>query len=257
MDKTKIGKRIKQIRLELGLSMTKFGEKIDNNNPVKSGVISNWENGKQIPNKERIKKISTLGNISVNELLYGSDISFLYIEKNIKSEEMKHIIEETLINLLRNELSLLNSRYNTYFAKTLELLGFLLEEQNLSFEELIKQMYTTVSNNNFDFYTDAIFVMLNENHKDLTVKLYLTEFIYFLLVQISLNYPNVYFKNLHIQLENIKYEIEAISKKNYLFKDYGFEAELPNFINKKEYSKLLTDIEDIKKNLDRKKLLKD
>lgn len=69
---------------------------------------------------------------------------------------MKHIIEEALINLLRNELSLLNSRYNTYFAKTLELLGFLLEEQNLSFEELIKQMYTTVSNNNFDFYTDAI-----------------------------------------------------------------------------------------------------
>ncbi|MDU0434834.1 helix-turn-helix transcriptional regulator [Staphylococcus haemolyticus] len=261
IDKTEVGKRIKNIRLNQSKNLREFGELISKNlneeKPVSDSIVSRWEKGISIPSAKRLKEIANIGNVSTNYLLYSIEFSYEDIEKNIKSEEMKHIIEEALINLLRNELSLLNSRYNTYFAKTLELLGFLLEEQDLSFEELIKQMYTTVSNNNFDFYTDAIFVMLNENHKDLTVKLYLTEFIYFLLVQISLNYPNVYFKNLHIQLENIKYEIEGISKKNYLFRDYGLEAELPNFINKKEYSKLLTDIEDIKKNLDRKKLLKD
>ena len=78
MNKSEIGKRIKQIRLSLGSSMIKFGEQIDEISPVKSGVISNWENGKQIPNKKRISKIAKLGNISINELLYGNPSTFLF-----------------------------------------------------------------------------------------------------------------------------------------------------------------------------------
>ena len=37
--------------------MDQFGEKIDKESPVKSGVVSNWENGKQLPNKKRLKNI--------------------------------------------------------------------------------------------------------------------------------------------------------------------------------------------------------
>ncbi|MCH4436504.1 helix-turn-helix domain-containing protein [Staphylococcus haemolyticus] len=81
MDKVEVGKRIRKIRSHLGLTMDQFGEKIDKESPVKSGVVSNWENGKQLPNKKRLKKISELGNISLDELLYGS--MYNYIVKNI------------------------------------------------------------------------------------------------------------------------------------------------------------------------------
>lgn len=69
MNKSDIGKRIKNIRLQHGLSMSEFGESIDN---VKSGVVSNWENGKQIPNNRRLKSIAEKGNCSIPFLLYGS-----------------------------------------------------------------------------------------------------------------------------------------------------------------------------------------
>ncbi|TDM15621.1 helix-turn-helix domain-containing protein [Macrococcus bovicus] len=68
MNKEKIGRRIKSIRRGQGLTMVLFSEKIDG---VKSGVISNWENGKQVPNKERLKKIAEIGNVTVPYLLYG------------------------------------------------------------------------------------------------------------------------------------------------------------------------------------------
>lgn len=66
-----VGFRIREIRKEtLGLSMADFAEKIDGK--AKSGTVSNWETGKNLPNNERIKRIAELGNISVDELLYGN-----------------------------------------------------------------------------------------------------------------------------------------------------------------------------------------
>ena len=71
IDKKSVGKRIKEIRLSLGLSMDKFGERIDSP-PVKSGIISRWETGVSIPNPERVAKIADLGGIPVDELLHGN-----------------------------------------------------------------------------------------------------------------------------------------------------------------------------------------
>ncbi|WP_342610446.1 helix-turn-helix transcriptional regulator [Staphylococcus hsinchuensis] len=89
MDKIGVGKRIKNIRLELGQSMTKFGETIDKNKSVKSGVVSNWENGKQLPNKKRLQKIAELGNVSVDYLLHGLDDKTLKVGK----EFYNHLID--------------------------------------------------------------------------------------------------------------------------------------------------------------------
>lgn len=72
-----VGKRIRYIRTnELGLSMEDFGKKIDDR--VKSGTVSNWETGKNLPNNQRLIKIAELGEIPVNELLYGSLDEFAY-----------------------------------------------------------------------------------------------------------------------------------------------------------------------------------
>ena len=71
-----IGYKIKGIREENELSMEKFGELFDP--PASKGVVSNWENDYNYPNKQRVERIAELGNMTVNELLYG--------EKNNKKD---------------------------------------------------------------------------------------------------------------------------------------------------------------------------
>lgn len=76
-----VGLRIKDIREnKLGLSMSDFAGKIDSTS--KSGTVSNWETGKNLPNKKRLIRIAELGNMHINELLYGSE--FNYIKKTVE-----------------------------------------------------------------------------------------------------------------------------------------------------------------------------
>lgn len=72
---TEVGQRIKGIRKEMGLSMDAFGAKIDS--MVKSGTVSNWETGKNLPNKSRLEKIAKIGDVSIDYLLYGDIYDFL------------------------------------------------------------------------------------------------------------------------------------------------------------------------------------
>lgn len=61
-----LGRKISLIRKEKGLTLEEFG-KIFN---ASKGVVSNWESGRNVPSNERLKKISELGNTTVEELLY-------------------------------------------------------------------------------------------------------------------------------------------------------------------------------------------
>lgn len=69
IDKKAVGKRIYMIRHRLGLNMEEFGIKVDK--ALKSNV-SKWERGDSLPNNSRIKIIAELGEMSIDELLYGS-----------------------------------------------------------------------------------------------------------------------------------------------------------------------------------------
>jgi len=66
---TEIGNRIREIRKKLGLSMEEFANRIDGK--AKSGTVSNWETGKNLPNNNRLKRIGELGNVSTLYLLEG------------------------------------------------------------------------------------------------------------------------------------------------------------------------------------------
>ena len=68
-----VGKRIRNIRIELGLSMEDFGELF--NPKASKGVVSNWENNYNLPNNERLKRIAELGGITVAELFDDADIN--------------------------------------------------------------------------------------------------------------------------------------------------------------------------------------
>lgn len=82
-----VAQNISMIRHNLGLTMDEFGRRV--NNASKSNV-SKWEKGSSLPNSTRIKRIAELGNISVNELLYGSDFK--------KYEAGKKVYDKLLSN---------------------------------------------------------------------------------------------------------------------------------------------------------------
>lgn len=94
IDKKALGRRIKAIRLKLGLTMEEFIERIDNKpGRGRSGTVNNWEAGKNAPNKQRLKKIADLGGVSVEYLINGNHFSnkeaLELLEKSINYDEIK------------------------------------------------------------------------------------------------------------------------------------------------------------------------
>ena len=74
INKECIGARIREIRLARGETMEEFGERFE----ARKGVVNNWEKGRNLPNKRRIKAIAGMANISVQELLYGTQDKVMY-----------------------------------------------------------------------------------------------------------------------------------------------------------------------------------
>lgn len=75
VDKEALGMRISNIRKSKGLTLEAFGELIDD---AGKSAVSKWEKGITIPNNKRLKKIAELGNITVDDLMFGSLGSFIF-----------------------------------------------------------------------------------------------------------------------------------------------------------------------------------
>ncbi|WP_455937109.1 helix-turn-helix domain-containing protein [Gemella morbillorum] len=90
IDKKAVGKRIFNIRNSLNLTLEQFG-KLDNLKASKS-IVLRWENGTSLPNRSRLETIAKIGNMTVNELLYGN------------SEKDKEELFEGIIKLPRGDV---------------------------------------------------------------------------------------------------------------------------------------------------------
>ena len=110
--KIEVGNRINQIRLSKGDTLEEFGIRIarvlnvsSNKAPSKSNV-SKWEAGSSLPNKARLKAIADIGDITVEELLYG--------EKTISNSELELIEKLTKENKqLKDEITELSKMIET------------------------------------------------------------------------------------------------------------------------------------------------
>lgn len=101
------GFRIRKIRENLDLTMEDFALKIDTK--AKKGTVSNWENGKNLPNKKRLQRIAELGSVSVDYILDGDAES-----------------EESHNQYFNNALKIIN--HNFMDSKTEEISSKLLRE---------------------------------------------------------------------------------------------------------------------------------
>ena len=92
-----IGKKLKNARIEAGLTQEKAAEKID----VSRQTISNWENEKSYPDIISIIALSDLYSVSLDELLKGDQKMAEHLEEStnvVKSN--KKLTGAILLNII-------------------------------------------------------------------------------------------------------------------------------------------------------------
>lgn len=104
MDQEKVGKFIANIRKEKGLTQEELARKLK----VSNRTISNWENGKYLPDYELLILLSKVLNVSITELINGN--------RNLKQEPNGTV--EKVINFLRHIENERNKKY--------KIIGFLI-----------------------------------------------------------------------------------------------------------------------------------
>lgn len=93
----RIGKKLKNARIEAGLTQEKAAEKID----VSRQTISNWENEKSYPDIISVIALSELYSVSLDELLKGDQKMAEHLEEStnvVKSN--KKLTGAILLNII-------------------------------------------------------------------------------------------------------------------------------------------------------------
>lgn len=62
-----LGQKIKELRMNKGLTMEGFGKLFD----ASKSIVSRWERDISVPNEKRLKHIAKLSGKSVSEFVYG------------------------------------------------------------------------------------------------------------------------------------------------------------------------------------------
>lgn len=77
-----VGFRIKNIRQNLGMTQEEFGNLFD----ATRSNVSKWERASSLPNKERLKQIAKIGDMTVEELLYEN----INTEMSVRKEQLNN-----------------------------------------------------------------------------------------------------------------------------------------------------------------------
>ena len=92
-----IGKKLKNARIEAGLTQEKAAEKID----VSRQTISNWENEKSYPDIISVIALSELYSVSLDELLKGDQKMAEHLEDSTNAvKSNKKLTGAILLNII-------------------------------------------------------------------------------------------------------------------------------------------------------------
>ena len=86
-----LGNKILELRKKKGLSQEQLGEKVN----VTRQTISNWELNETTPNPEQLKLLSSVLNVSIDELL-DNNINNILVDKVSNTEKLAGMIIKIL-----------------------------------------------------------------------------------------------------------------------------------------------------------------
>lgn len=122
VNKKQVGQRVKSIRLSLGKNLGEFGKLVGG---ASDSIVSRWEKGVSIPNNKRLKKIAELGNISIDQLLYGNFEEYLHV-----------LTKNTVLRFMdENSIETTESNYLRYIKSIYWYINFTKERDKNSFDE--------------------------------------------------------------------------------------------------------------------------
>ena len=186
MDNKAIGRRIKRIRTELGLTTEDFAE-IFEPNPASKGTVSKWENGHYLPNNERLKRIAEIGETTVDFILYGSldDYAVSLIkdlekelneDDSIKEKVVASIISDVNSRLFPkyfprsyNDRESLKKDFNEYKKDAIELWTNY-ERIDIEVSTRIRHQISSDINDNLDYFDTTTYEKDSEKGKKITTR---------------------------------------------------------------------------------------
>ncbi|UJF14997.1 helix-turn-helix domain-containing protein [Jeotgalibaca sp. MA1X17-3] len=179
INKNALGKRIKNIRVNEKDTLESFAQKINSKTQgaIRSGKsnVSRWEKGENIPNDLTLKTIAEIGNMSVDELSYGSteDIINTGITDSLKkmNKELKQTEEKEVFNQIKREIDFFPYKYTEY-----EEIYNLSKERLLDYvvgkrqddKTVILQIIESIEELSNDFLKSNYFKKINIDSEELT-----------------------------------------------------------------------------------------
>ena len=112
MDQEKIGKFIVKCRKQKNMTQSELGEKLG----VTEKSISNWENGRNMPDLSLFKPLCNELDISLNDLMSG---------EKVKEKEYQEKLEENIINTIDYTNKKIENK-NNFIGLTLIVFGVLI-----------------------------------------------------------------------------------------------------------------------------------
>lgn len=104
MDQEKIGNFIRESRQEKGMTQRDLAERIG----VTDRAISNWENGRRLPDYSIVESLCKSLDISINELFAGC---------KLREDDFKEVADKNLLEALSNSSFTLKEKIEFYKKK--------------------------------------------------------------------------------------------------------------------------------------------
>ncbi len=185
MNAEKIGKFIKELREQSNMTQQNLAEKI----PISRQAISKWELGKTLPEHSALVKLSTIFNVSIDEILAGeknSDLNVvleLYKEKITSTKIIKYFSLILIFLIFAFLLHYFFHHFNSVkiykisgenenikienglFIKTNEKIYFNIGKIQMDFTTNIKKIelfYRKDNNDYFVYSSDDLHILIND-----------------------------------------------------------------------------------------------
>lgn len=129
-DAIEVGIRIKKIRTDLGYSMSQFGELISDSPKT---TVNNWERGINLPKEDKLKKISLLGKVTTNELLYGTPEEFIskIIVEHFRLQLNPLFLKQIIVFLEKQKIDLYDEMAIIEFVQGIVDSGSIIEQESI------------------------------------------------------------------------------------------------------------------------------
>lgn len=158
-----VGRRIKEIRTNLGYSMSQFGELISNSPKT---TVNNWERGINLPKEDKLKKIALLGKTTTNEILYGSPEELItkIVLDHFRLQLNPLFIQQIILFLKRQRIDLYDEMAIIEFIHGIFDSGSFIEEESsyLSYSPVIgyDNLYTASEKKNKEIGEPIFYVYM-------------------------------------------------------------------------------------------------